>query len=82
LVLTAWLRKRLVALAAQKFIADVSNDAAQYSKLRQSKEKSKSKDLALKMEDLSQALLEYGVNVSKPQYFADSTDSTAANSHQ
>ncbi len=60
-----------MALAAQKFIADVSNDAAQFSKLRLSKEKSKSKDLVLKMEDLSQALQEYGVNVSKPAYFAD-----------
>jgi transcription initiation factor TFIID subunit 10 len=61
----------LVALAAQKFIADVSNDAAQYSKLRLSKERSKSKELVLKMEDLSQALQEYGVNVNKPAYFAD-----------
>lgn len=33
-----------------------------------------SQDLVLRMEDLSQALLEYGINVNKPAYFADSAN--------
>ena len=67
--------KRLVALAAQKFLSDVSNDAAQYAKLRVSKEKGAKKaggELTLKMEDLSAALAEFGVNVKKPDYYANS----------
>ncbi|KAL3844311.1 hypothetical protein ACJIZ3_001714 [Penstemon smallii] len=70
---------RLVAVATQKFIADVATDALQQCKARQSavvKDKrdkqQKDKRLILTMEDLSKALREYGVNVKHQEYFADS----------
>ncbi|KAH6760751.1 TBP-associated factor II 15 [Perilla frutescens var. hirtella] len=71
---------RLVAVATQKFIADVATDALQQCKARQSaviKDKrdkqQKDKRLILTMEDLSKALREYGVNVKHQEYFADCT---------
>uniref|UniRef100_A0A5B7ATR3 Transcription initiation factor TFIID subunit 10 n=2 Tax=Davidia involucrata TaxID=16924 RepID=A0A5B7ATR3_DAVIN len=70
---------RLVAVATQKFIAEVATDALQQCKARQSavvKDKrdkqQKDKRLILTMEDLSKALREYGVNVKHQEYFADS----------
>ncbi|KZV31690.1 transcription initiation factor TFIID subunit 10-like [Dorcoceras hygrometricum] len=70
---------RLVAVATQKFIADVATDALQHCKARQSSivkdkrdKQQKDKRLILSMEDLSKALREYGVNVKHQEYFADS----------
>ncbi|XP_010262057.1 PREDICTED: transcription initiation factor TFIID subunit 10 isoform X2 [Nelumbo nucifera] len=70
---------RLVAVATQKFISEVATDALQQCKARQSaavKDKrdkqQKDKRLILTMEDLSKALHEYGVNVKRQEYFADS----------
>ncbi|KAK9273009.1 hypothetical protein L1049_017816 [Liquidambar formosana] len=70
---------RLVAVATQKFIAEVATDALQQCKARQSavvKDKrdkqQKDKRLILTMEDLSKALREVGVNVKHQEYFADS----------
>ncbi|KAA0064867.1 uncharacterized protein E6C27_scaffold82G001800 [Cucumis melo var. makuwa] len=70
---------RLVAVATQKFVADVASDALQHCKARQAavvKDKrdkqQKDKRLILTMEDLSKALREYGVNVKHQEYFADS----------
>ncbi|SAL96652.1 hypothetical protein [Absidia glauca] len=60
--------KRLLALAAQKFISDISQDAFQYCKVRQSGNRSKvgkDRKTVLTMEDLSAALAEYGVNTTK-----------------
>ncbi|KAL7199833.1 hypothetical protein ACSBR2_022023 [Camellia fascicularis] len=72
-------RIRLVAVAMQKFIAEVATDALQQCKARQAavvKDKrdkqQKDKRLILTMEDLSKALREYGVNVKHQEYFADS----------
>ncbi|XP_038886704.1 transcription initiation factor TFIID subunit 10 isoform X2 [Benincasa hispida] len=69
----------LVAVATQKFVADVASDALQHCKARQAavvKDKrdkqQKDKRLILTMEDLSKALREYGVNVKHQEYFADS----------
>ncbi|KAG2403720.1 Transcription initiation factor TFIID subunit 10 Protein [Vigna angularis] len=75
---------RLVAVATQKFVAEVAGDALQYvyfthCKARQAtipKDKrdkqQKDKRLVLTMEDLSKALREYGVNLRHQEYFADS----------
>ncbi|KAJ3280578.1 Transcription initiation factor TFIID subunit 10 [Borealophlyctis nickersoniae] len=66
--------KRLLGLAAQKFIADVAGDALQYCKIRgqgaQAKDRrgaSKDKRTVLTMDDLSAALAEHGVNIKKPE---------------
>ncbi|KAJ3052436.1 Transcription initiation factor TFIID subunit 10 [Rhizophlyctis rosea] len=68
--------KRLLALAAQKFVADIANDALHYSKIRaqqiQAKDRKgahKDKRNVLTMDDLSNALAEHGVNIKKPEYF-------------
>ncbi|ERN05871.1 hypothetical protein AMTRI_Chr10g231270 [Amborella trichopoda] len=70
---------RLVALATQKFIAEIANDALQLCKARQSavvKDKrdklQKDKRLILTNDDLSKALREYGVNMKRQEYFAES----------
>ncbi|KAI3841455.1 hypothetical protein MKX03_021104 [Papaver bracteatum] len=77
---------RLVAVATQKFIAEVATDALQHSKARQSavvkdKKQQKDKRLTLTMDDLSKSLREYGVNMKHQEYFADSpstgTESTS-----
>lgn len=64
---------RLVALAVQKFISEIANDALQHCKIRSSnqlsKSKSKEKKYTLTMDDLAPALAEYGINVRKPQYY-------------
>ncbi|XP_050364960.1 transcription initiation factor TFIID subunit 10 [Argentina anserina] len=69
---------RLVAVATQKFVAEVATDALQQCKARQAvvvKDKrdkqQKDKRPILTMEDLSKALREHGVNVKHQEYFAD-----------
>ncbi|KAJ7958455.1 Transcription initiation factor TFIID subunit 10 [Quillaja saponaria] len=70
---------RLVAVATQKFVAEVASGALQHCKARQAtvvKDKrdkqQKDKRPILTMEDLSKALRECGVNVRHQEYFADS----------
>ncbi|KAN0027448.1 hypothetical protein ACTFIU_010402 [Dictyostelium citrinum] len=67
--------KRLISLATQKFISDVTSDSLQFCKIRlqgTSREKTrKDKALVLTTDDLSQALREYGINIRKPEYFAE-----------
>ncbi|XP_078431429.1 transcription initiation factor TFIID subunit 10-like [Wolffia australiana] len=69
---------RLVAVATQKFIAEVASDALQHCKARQTStikdkrdKQQKDKRLVLTIEDLSKALREYGVNLKHQEYFAD-----------
>ncbi|KAJ0030051.1 transcription initiation factor TFIID subunit 10 isoform X3 [Pistacia vera] len=70
---------RLVAVATQKFVSEVANDALVQCKARQAavvkdkrEKQQKDKRLILTMEDLSKALREHGVNVKHQEYFADS----------
>ena len=67
----------LIALAAQKFVTEISDDALQFCKIRQQnpalrdKQRGKEKRLVLTLDDLSAALKDYGINIRKPEYFAD-----------
>ncbi|XP_058736199.1 transcription initiation factor TFIID subunit 10 [Vicia villosa] len=70
---------RLVAVATQKFVAEVAGDALQHCKARQAQipkdkrdRQQKERRLVMTMEDLSKALREYGVNIRHQEYFADS----------
>ncbi|CAK1554385.1 unnamed protein product [Leptosia nina] len=68
---------RLIALASQKFLSDIANDALQHCKMRtssqivQSKNQKgpKEKKYVMTMEDLVPALQEYGIIAKKPHYF-------------
>ncbi|KAH8391984.1 hypothetical protein KR215_011642 [Drosophila sulfurigaster] len=73
---------RLISVSAQKFIADITNDALQHCKTRttniqhssghsSSKDKKNPKDrkYTLAMEDLVPALADHGITMRKPQYF-------------
>jgi len=64
--------QKLISLAAQKFISDIANDSLQYCKIRQQNPQFRRKDkkLILSMDDLSQALKEYGIHINKPPYYA------------
>lgn len=71
--------ERLIALAAQKFIADVAHDAISHSRLRQianapptKKKIERDPRIVLTVDDLERALHECGVMFRKPPYFADS----------
>lgn len=69
--------KRLVALAAQKYVTDIANDAMHYSRQRLGNAPRPGgagagpggKKLTLTMEDLSAALADHGINVKRPHYF-------------
>ncbi|RKP12509.1 transcription initiation factor TFIID 23-30kDa subunit-domain-containing protein, partial [Piptocephalis cylindrospora] len=65
--------KRLLALAAQKFIADVVADAYRFARVRPqtaaARRNGKDKRTVLTNDDLASALSEYGVNVRKPDYY-------------
>uniref|UniRef100_H2ZF82 Transcription initiation factor TFIID subunit 10 n=1 Tax=Ciona savignyi TaxID=51511 RepID=H2ZF82_CIOSA len=65
---------RLIALAGQKFISDIVNDAMQLNKMKGSSQtsrsaKTKDKRSLLTMDDLNPALTERGIKVKKPLYY-------------
>lgn len=65
----------MISLATQKFIAEVAEDSMQYSKQRNAGTSSSSKrgnsnaDRVLTVADLSKALNDQGVTVTRPQYY-------------
>ncbi|KAF5336053.1 hypothetical protein D9611_006272 [Ephemerocybe angulata] len=76
--------KRLLSLAAQKFVSDIAADAYQHARIRTSASGGRmrvnqplsgpgsAKDktrTTLTMDDLSAALAEYGINAKKPEYY-------------
>lgn len=68
--------KRLLALAAQRFISNIAEGAMQYylmhSKGSESKDRKsamKSKVKVLEMEDLSLSLADHGINVKRQEYY-------------
>ncbi|TFK32801.1 transcription initiation factor TFIID 23-30kDa subunit-domain-containing protein [Crucibulum laeve] len=76
--------KRLLSLAAQKFVSDIAADAYQHARIRTNaaggrarvnqpltgpgSAKDKTRT-TLTMDDLSSALAEYGINSRKPEYY-------------
>ncbi|KAJ6621307.1 transcription initiation factor TFIID 23-30kDa subunit-domain-containing protein [Mycena sp. CBHHK59/15] len=76
--------KRLLSLAAQKFVSDIAADAYQHARIRTNAAGGRAranqpfsgpgaaKDktrTTLTMEDLSSALSEYGINSRKPEFY-------------
>ena len=65
---------RLISLAAQKFISEISNDALQHCKMtgigQTSKKNSKEKSYCLTTDTLQPALADYGISVRKPSYYS------------
>ena len=66
---------RLVSLATHKFVADLTNDALQHCKVRQQAKSGKVEGadarLVLTTEDLANSCKEYGIQLRKPAYYAD-----------
>ncbi|KAI0091692.1 transcription initiation factor TFIID 23-30kDa subunit-domain-containing protein [Irpex rosettiformis] len=73
--------KRLLSLAAQKFVSDIAQDAYQHARIRTNGSGARSRatqgptsardktKTTLMMEDLSSALAEYGINSRKPDFY-------------
>ena len=68
---------RLISLAAQKFISDISYEALQHCKMRgggkdqKSKSSGRDRKYAMTTEDLVVSLSDQGVTVKKPPYYAN-----------
>lgn len=68
---------RLISLAAQKFISDISYEALQHCKMRgggkdqKSKSSGRDRKYAMSNEDVIVALADQGVSIRKPPYYAN-----------
>jgi transcription initiation factor TFIID subunit 10 len=58
---------RLLSLATQKFLSDLSLDALAFAKVRIGK--SRKEKCVLTVDDLGSAIANYGVDIKKPEYF-------------
>lgn len=81
--------QRLISLAAQKFLADIADEAINHSRMRQShvpatrKTNAQAKErVVLTVDDLERALREYGVVLKKPPYFADTVGAGGGSDEQ
>ncbi|KAF8216322.1 transcription initiation factor TFIID 23-30kDa subunit-domain-containing protein [Mycena galopus ATCC 62051] len=76
--------KRLLSLAAQKFVSDIAADAYQHARIRTNAQGGRTRTnqpfagpnsnkdktrTTLTMDDLSAALSEYGINARKPEFY-------------
>ncbi|KAJ8094344.1 hypothetical protein PQX77_009848 [Marasmius sp. AFHP31] len=72
--------KRLLSLAAQKFVSDIAADAYQHARIRTNAAGGRARNqtfggakdrtrTTLTMDDLSSALAEYGINSRKPDFY-------------
>ncbi|EIE18848.1 hypothetical protein COCSUDRAFT_68050 [Coccomyxa subellipsoidea C-169] len=75
---------RLVSLAAQRFVASALHDAKQVYSRRQKQTPARLKEAGydvkdrrpvLLTEDLAEAMLEYGLTLKRPPYYADASSS-------
>ncbi len=62
---------RLLSLSAQKFLSDVVSESRHFCQLQKDK-----KHPVLTNEILASSLAEYGVRLSKPEYYSDSVTTT------
>ena len=77
--------KRLIAVAAQKFISDIASEALSIARARSQHNKRDAATaaatdgkLVLTTEELSIAAQRHGIAVKKPKFFADSAATVAA----
>ena len=66
---------RIISLAAHKFVADVASDAMATHRIRgkgEKRDRDGNPKVVLTMDDLSASLQSYGVNIVKPDFYADS----------
>ncbi|KAI0691457.1 transcription initiation factor IID TAF10 subunit [Cerioporus squamosus] len=75
--------KRLLSLAAQKFVSDIASDAYQHARIRANATGGRSRanqpsgtasardktKTTLTMDDLGAALADYGINMRKPEFY-------------
>ena len=65
---------RIISLAAHKFVADVASDAMATHRIRETsikRDRDGNEKVVLTMDDLSASLQAYGVNIVKPEFYAD-----------
>eukprot|EP00762_Andalucia_godoyi_P003975 ANDGO_05655.mRNA.1 Transcription initiation factor TFIID subunit 10 len=70
--------RKLIALAARKYISEISNEAIQNARNRDKRTSKKEAAVVLTPGDLSIPLAERGIHLAQPDYLADRAVSGAA----